>query len=102
MNLTIPHGNLAGVSRSRTPAHPLAAPSSSPFTGTRIRRPLMILPCCRTLFPLCLLLGVLWSPPVGAQPELVKDINLLHMGSSPRGFVAIANVVYFVADNRAT
>jgi len=59
----------------------------------------MILSRCRTLLSLSLLLFVIWTQPVGAQPTLVKDINLLPPGSSFHGFVAIGNVVYFVAAN---
>jgi hypothetical protein len=58
----------------------------------------MILSCCRTLLSLSLLLFVIWPYPVAAQPALVKDINLLPASSSPREFVAIGNVVYFVAN----
>ena len=36
------------------------------------------------------------------QTAVVKDINLLPPGSSPREFVAIGNVLYFVADNGVT
>ena len=59
----------------------------------------MLLARCRTLLNLSLLLCVIWTPPVGAQPTLVKDINLLSPSSSPHEFVAIGNVVYFVAAN---
>lgn len=51
---------------------------------------------------LYLLVSAAWLPPVGAQPALVKDINLLPSGSSPREFVAIGNVVYFAASNGVT
>ncbi len=57
---------------------------------------------CRTLLNLSLLIFVLWTPPVGAQPTLVKDINLLPASSSLREFVAIGNVVYFVANTGVT
>ena len=59
----------------------------------------MILARCCTLLNLSLLLSVLWTQPVGAQPTLVKDIDLLPASSFPREFVAIGNVVYFVAAN---
>lgn len=59
----------------------------------------MILSRCRTLLNLFLLIFVIWPHPVGAQPTLVKDINLLPPSSSPREFVAIGNVVYFAAAN---
>lgn len=62
----------------------------------------MILSRSRTLLSLSLLLFVIWTQPVGAQPALVKDINLLPQGSSPREFVAIGNGVYFVAGNGVT
>ena len=44
-------------------------------------------------------LFILWAQSVGAQPTLVRDINPLPAGASPREFVAIGNVVYFVAAN---
>ena len=53
---------------------------------------------CRTLLNLSLLISAIWIQPVGAQPALVKDINIWG-SSSPRELVAIGNVVYFVADN---
>src|SRR5215204_1098340 len=56
----------------------------------------MIVSRCRTLLNLSLLLFVIWIPPAGAQPALVKDINLLPQGFSLLKFVAIGNVVYFV------
>lgn len=59
----------------------------------------MLLACCRTLLSLSLLFFVIWTQPVGAQPALVKDINLSPQGSSPADLVAIGNVVYFVAHN---
>jgi len=62
----------------------------------------MILSRCRTLLNLSLLIFVIWIPPVGAQPALVRDINLLPAGSSPRGSVVIGNVVYFTAYNSLT
>ncbi len=62
----------------------------------------MVLARCRTLLNLSLLIFVIWLPPVGAQPALVKDINLSPPSSSPGEFVAIGNVVYFAADNGVT
>lgn len=62
----------------------------------------MLFSHCRTLFTLALFLSAVWIPPVGAQPTLVKDINLLPQSSSPRELVAIGNVVYFTANNSVT
>jgi ELWxxDGT repeat protein len=53
----------------------------------------------RTFLTLFLLLLTVWIPSISAQPTLVKDINLLPPSSSPREFVAIGNVVYFVANS---
>ena len=62
----------------------------------------MILAPCLTLLNLFLLTFVIWIPTVGAQPTLVKDINLLPSGSTPGEFVAIGNVVYFAAYDDST
>jgi ELWxxDGT repeat protein len=56
----------------------------------------------RTLLPLSFLLVVLWEPSVGAQPTLVKDINLLPQSSSIRELVAVGNLMYFVAYTSVT
>jgi ELWxxDGT repeat protein len=55
----------------------------------------MILARCRTLLSLSLLISAIWIQPVGAQPTLVKDINLLPPSSWPADLVAIGNIVYF-------
>ncbi len=62
----------------------------------------MILARCRTLLNLSFLISAIWIQPVGAQPTLVKDINLLPLSSSPADLVAIGNVVYFAANYGVT
>jgi ELWxxDGT repeat protein len=57
---------------------------------------------CLALLILYLLVSAAWTQPVGAQPTLVKDINLFPPSSSPREFIAIGSVVYFVAGDSVT
>jgi len=47
-------------------------------------------------------LFVTWIHPAGAQPTLVKDINLLPPSSFPRSLVAVGNVGYFAAHHGVT
>ena len=71
------------------PTQPLLSPLEEPMMSLR----------CRYLLSLSLLSFVIWTHPVGAQPVLVKDINLFPQSSEPSGFAAIGNVVYFTAHN---
>jgi ELWxxDGT repeat protein len=59
----------------------------------------MILSCYRTLLNLFLFIFVTLIQEVGAQPTLVKDINLLPPSSVPGSLVAVGNVGYFDAHN---